>query len=311
MIIDLSKLTDGFSSKLRVISFFIATIKIRKLRKELYIYEKKTKECPFLFTDFCKIKNFKTFKLKKKPKNSIKFNSYNLEALKLLKKKYNIGINNSQKFNQIAKLSYKSFIPNYKISKKIIKLKLPKIYISIHIRTTDRTLYINNCLSAIQFPEMIFDFQINNMLNNLSNFIKSKSKIKNLFICSDDKYYKEKFLEKLSKNYNIFSNNTLYKTNKFRQTSGLDFLTELFCLSKSQIILSTVGGAVPSSAYLMSKKNIKIYKWINNLNFYTIFNISVLLIFYIKRFKYLLLNLISFKKINRYFKKSNYITYCS
>jgi hypothetical protein len=295
MIIDLSKLTDGFSSRLRVISFFIATIKIRKLKKELYIYEKKTKECPYLFTDFCKIKNFKIFKLKKKPKNSIKFNSYNLKALKLLKKKYKIGINNSQKFNQIAYLSYKNFIPNNKITKKIIKLKLPKTFISIHIRTTDRTLYIKNCLSAIQFPEMIFDFQINNMHNNLSNFIKSKTKIKNLFICSDDKYYKEKFLEKLSKNYNIFSNNTLYRTNKFRQTGGLDFLTELFCLSKSQKILSTVGGAVPNSACLISKKKIKIYKWTNNFNYYIIFKLIVLFIFFIKRFKYSLLNFTSFK----------------
>ena len=44
MYIDLSKLSDGFSSKFRVISFFLAVIKIKKLRKELYIYEKKTKE---------------------------------------------------------------------------------------------------------------------------------------------------------------------------------------------------------------------------------------------------------------------------
>ena len=69
MIIDLSGLTDGFSSRLRVISFFLAIIKIRKLKKKLLIYEKKTKECPFLFADFCKVKGFKLFKLKKKTKN--------------------------------------------------------------------------------------------------------------------------------------------------------------------------------------------------------------------------------------------------
>lgn len=41
MIIDLSELTDGFSSKLRVISYFLAIIKIKKLKKNVYIYEKK------------------------------------------------------------------------------------------------------------------------------------------------------------------------------------------------------------------------------------------------------------------------------
>lgn len=68
MIIDLSNLTDGFSSKLRVISYFLATIKIKKFKKELHIYEKKTIELPFLFTDFFIIKNFRIFKLKKKTK---------------------------------------------------------------------------------------------------------------------------------------------------------------------------------------------------------------------------------------------------
>lgn len=295
MIIDLSELTDGFSSRLRVISFFLAIIKIRKLKKKLLIYEKKTKECPFLFADFCKVIGFKLFKLRKKPKNSIRFNSYNLDALRSLKEKYDIKINNNQKFILLANSLYKNFMPNNKIHQKITKLMLPKKFISIHIRTTDRTLNIKNCLSTIQFPEMIFDFQINNMLNNLPNFINSKSKIINLFICSDDKYIKDKLIKKLNKNFSIFSNNTSYKPNKFRQTNGIDFLTEFFCLSKSRIIISTVGGAVPNSAYLISKKKIKIFKWTNNLNYYIIFKLFVLLIFFIKRFKYLLLNFTSFK----------------
>jgi hypothetical protein len=295
MIIDLSGLTDGFSSRLRVISFFLAIIKIRKLKKKLLIYEKKTKECPFLFADLCKVIGFKLFKLRKKPKNSIRFNSYNLDALRSLKEKYDIKIHNNQKFILLANSLYKNFIPKNKIHQKISKLKLPKKFISIHIRTTDRTLNIKNCLSTIQFPEMIFDFQINNMLNNLPNFINSKIKIKNLFICSDDKYIKDKIIKKLNKNFNIFSNNTSYKINKFRQTNGIDFLTEFFCLSKSQIIISTVGGAVPNSACLISKKKIKIYKWTNNFNYYIIFKLIVLLIFFIKRFKYLLLKFINFK----------------
>ena len=106
---------------------------------------------------------------------------------------------------------------------------------------------------------------------------------------------KDEIIKKLNKNFNVISNNTSYKINKFRQTNGIDFLTEFFTLSKSQIIISTVGGAVPNSAYLISKKKIKIYKWTNNLNYYIIFKLIVLLIFFIKRFKYLLLNFNSFK----------------
>ena len=90
MYIDLSKLTDGFSSKLRVISYFVAIIKINKLKKkEIFIYEKKTRDCPYLFTDHCLIKKFKIIKLKKKPKTKVKFTPYNYnEELKQLKNKY-------------------------------------------------------------------------------------------------------------------------------------------------------------------------------------------------------------------------------
>ena len=206
------------------------------------------------------------------------------------KKKYNLKQADDQRFNLLASLSYKNFIPNKKIRKKIEQIKLPKKFISIHLRTTDRALNIKNFLTSIQFSEMIFHFQINKMLNNISGYIKSKSSIKNIFICSDDKFYKEEALKKLSNDYNIFTNHTSYKVDNFRQTNGIDFITELFCLSKSQIIISTVGGAVPNCAYLISNKKIKNYKWTNNLNYYIFFKLIVLLIFYTKKFKSFLFN---------------------
>ena len=293
MIIDLSDLSDGFSSKFRVISYFLAVIKIKKLKKELYIYEKKTIESPFLFTDLCLIKNFKIFKLKKKPKVNIVFNPYNdRKALKKLKNENLISYKSDIKFNWISKLSYKNFTPNKEIKKNISRLNLPNNFISIHIRATDRVVNINNFLTKIQFQEMIFDFQINRMIKNLINFVNSKTKINNVFICSDDKFYKEKILKTLNKNFNIFSNNSLYKINNFRQTNGKDFVTELFCLSKSRMIISTVGGAVPNTALLISKRKIKFYKWTNIFNFYIFFKIVVVIIFYTKKFKSLLHNLI-------------------
>jgi len=291
MIIDLSQLTDGFSSKLRVISFFLSIIKIKKLEKKIYIYEKSSIECPYLFTELCLIKNFRVFKLNIQPKNSIIFTPFNYNiALEQLKKKYNLDPTNDYKFNSLALLSYRNFIPNKNIKKKINQIKLPKKFISIHLRTTDRVLNLKNCLTKIQFSDMIFDFQINDMLKNLANFIYLKSKIRNVFICSDDKFYREKALKKLSENFNVFSNNTSYKVKNFRQTSGIDFITELFCLSKSQIIISTVGGAVPNSAYFISNKKIKNFKWTNNLNYYIFFKFTILLVFYLKRFKSLLFN---------------------
>ena len=136
---------------------------------------------------------------------------------------------------------------------------------------------------------MIFDFQIEHMINNLIYFINSKSKINKVFVSSDNRLYKEKIIKKFKKKINIFSNNSLYKTRNFRQTTGKDFITELFCLSQSKIIISSLGGAVPISACLISKKKIKLYKWTNLLNFYIFFKILIMIIYFLKRIKSLLL----------------------
>ena len=132
---------------------------------------------------------------------------------------------------------------------------------------------------------MIFDFQIKHMIKNLLRFVKLKTKINKFFITSDNKHYKEEIFNKLKNKVKIYSNNSKYKTQNFRQTSGEDFIIELFCLSKSKIIISTLGGAVPTTASLISKYKISIYKWTNVLNFYIIFKYLILLIFNLKKIK--------------------------
>jgi len=296
MHIDLSNLTDGFSSKFRVISFFLAIIKINKLNKKLYIYEKKTRDCPYLFTDLCLIKKFKIVKLKKKPNTEIKFTPYNYNSeLKKLKNKYSISGSKNRNFNLVSNLSYKNFVPNNKVKKKIDKISLPKNFIGIHIRSTDREIKIKNLLRKIQFEEMIFDFQIKQMISNLSSFIQSKTNINNIFISSDDKSYKDKIYFRLKNSTNIYYNKSIYKTKNFRQTNGEDFLTELFCLSKSKIIISTLGGAVPDAACLISKKKIKLYKWTSIINFYIFYKYLILVIFNLKKLKSKLFNFLLLK----------------
>ena len=269
MNIDLSHLTDGFSSKLKIISYYLAIIKINNLKKILFIYEKKNNEAPYLFTDLCLIKNFKIIKIKKKPKTEILFNPYNYSLeLKKLKKQYSITKKKNKKFSLLSELCYKYFIPNDKTQKKIDNINLPKNFIAVHVRSTDRVVSIKNFIVKIQFHEMIFDLQIKNMLNKINNAIKNYTKLNNIFISSDDKFYKNKFIFELKKKYNVYFNKSKFQTTKLRQTRGIDFITELFCLSRSKIVISSVGGGVVQAAYLISGRKIKIYKWINIINLF-------------------------------------------
>ena len=67
-------------------------------------------------------------------------------------------------------------------------------------------------------------------------------------------------------------------------------------MSKSNIIISTLGGAVPTAARLISRNSIKFYKWTNRINYYIFFKYLILIIFNLKKIKAKLLNYLQLKK---------------
>lgn len=284
MIIDLSNINSGFSDRLRAITFYIALNKLKKRSSNVfYIYEKKTKECPFRFIDYCEIKNIHIIKLKKKQKSPIHLTSYNTE-IKLKNAILNNpfkSIDNRNLYREWKK-SYTKIIPGKKIINKIKKIKLPKFFLGLHLRTTDRTLKFKNLLN-IQFRDTIFDFQLKYFKKNINKILKKNSKIKNIYIASDSKQIRDFIIKILKKNnYKIFINNSVYK-NGFRKTSGEDFLVDFFSLQKGKIILSTVGAGVTQSIFLMKK--IKVINWNNQINRFIFIRLFSLFLIFLKKVK--------------------------
>lgn len=300
MHIDLSKIKSGFSDRLRAISFHIAIIKFKKKINFFSIYEKKNYQCPFKFSDYCKIKKIK---IKRKKKNfysqkNIIFTSYNSEInLKncIRANKFAETIDNIELYKQWIR-SYREIYPNKYLQKKINHINLPKKYVSIHIRSTDRVVKFKNIFSKIQLKDMIIDFHLNSFPLMVTKLISKYSNCKNVYVSSDQEYLKTQIIQKLiSQKFNVFYNNNIYKNTNYRKTKGEDFLVDLFCMSKSNFIISTVGGGVPYTAHLLSGKKNKVINWSNEYNKYFPIRCLVLLIYFLKRTKNILNDFLSFK----------------
>ena len=296
MLVDLSHIKSGFSDKLRAITFFIAATKLLKSKFFLKIYEKQNFQCPFRFVDYCKIKNFKFKKIKsinnKIRDNNIVLNSYDSEVNIENCKKHNRfnNINNYQLLN-MWKSSYRDIIPNISLKKKIKKINLPKKFIGIHIRSTDRIIDFRRIILDLQLKDMFFNFQLRSFEKNLHNIIKKNTNIKSIYVASDEEEFKKKIIENLKKRgYVVYFNKCKYNSSKFRKTSGADFLIDLFSLSASRIIFTTVGGGVPYTAQIMSSKKILIIKWVNQINIFIFLRIFIYFIYYLKRLKFRFLN---------------------
>ena len=300
MYIDLSKIKSGFSDRLRAITFHVALTKFKKGKNFFSIYEKKNYQCPFRFVDFCKIKKI-TIKSEKKnldKKKDIIFTSYNSEInLKNCARanKFSDKINNSELYYQWIK-SYKDIYPNNYLQNKINNIKLPKKFISIHIRSTDRVIKFKNILSQIQLKDMIIDFHLKEFPYMVTDLIVKYSNCKNIYVSSDQEYLKNKIIHQLkNKKFQVYFNKNIYKNSKYRRTSGDDFLIDLFCMSKSKFIFSTIGGGVPFTAHLLSGKKNKVVNWSNEYNKFFLIRCIVLVIYYLKRLKNISFNFFSFK----------------
>ena len=284
MIVDLSNIKSGFSDKLRAITFYIAINKLKpKESKIFYIFEKRTKECPFRFIDYCGIKNIKIIKLKSKRVSTINLNSYNTEiTIKNVAKNNPFKtIKNITLFEE-WKRSYKKIIPGIKIKRKLKINNLPKNTLGLHLRTTDRTLKFSRILN-IQFKDTIFDFQLEFFKKNIYKILKNSSKFNNIYIAADSKNIKDFIISSLEKKkYNIYYNNLIFKKG-FRKTSGEDFLIDFFSLSKCKLILSTVGAGVTQSIFLIKGK--KIINWNNQFNRFFFIRLISLFIISLKKIK--------------------------
>jgi hypothetical protein len=263
MLIDLQKLDTGFCDRLRQITFCIALAKLKRI-KTLSIYEIKNKECPFKFIDYCTIKNIKIIELKKNLHSnaSIQMTPYNSSlslANCILHNPYK-EIDNKLLLSEWIK-SYKDIIFSNVIKKKVKNVINKKTnFIGIHIRLTDKVVTLFNKIKYSFEKDLITISEYDYLKKNLIKYLDRNFTAKNVFIASDDKKAKKDLLKIfLRSKYNFFYNDIKF-TNKFRQTTGVDFLIDLLVLSKSKGILTT-GGNVSLTASLISAKKIKIYNY--------------------------------------------------
>ena len=121
MLIDLSDMKSGFCDRLRQITFCFAYQKLSKKKiKKIEIFEKKTKECPYYFTDFLKISDYKIINIKKKNNKikTIKMNPFNS----------NISIETCKRFNTLDQINNYQLLKEWKKTYKLLHPKKKNLF---------------------------------------------------------------------------------------------------------------------------------------------------------------------------------------
>lgn len=262
MYVDLSKMYSGFCDRLRQLTFCIAYEKLQNRKiKIIEVYEKKNQESPYYISELIEIKNCKIKNVKKKKTKVIKMDPFNSELSIKNCYKYNYKKLDNIKLLKEWKKAYKIIQPKKKIRLKLNKILKNKKYVSIHIRLTDKLVNFKNHFLEIPSKDVIYPKQFEEFSSSIETLIPKKFKY--IYLSSDENIYRKKIKKKLINKFKFIERNIKYKKGKLRQTSGEDFIIDLFAMSKSSLIISSTGGNVPYASNLISGLKQNYIKWIN------------------------------------------------
>lgn len=278
---------SGICDRLRQITFCIALDNMNKKKfnkkKKILIYEKLSEECPYYFSDLFQIKNYSIHNIKKRKIGGfIKMTPFdsmiNFETCKKFNNKRTID---NMKLLEKWKKTYKLLKPKKNSELEISQIIKKKNFCSIHIRLTDKVVSFKEYMFEIPNKDVIMKFQLDSFYKNILKIIDKRFQY--IYVSSDENIFKKKIEKKLKNNgYKIIKRVIKYNQKKLRQTSGKDFIKDLFILSRSKEIIASTGGNVPSTAILISKNKIKYLKWTNYKILYIMLNSLRALIFFIR-----------------------------
>lgn len=257
MIVDVTAYTTGFCDRLRLVTFCMAVALCRK-DTVLYLKESTNEYCPYRFMDLCEIEGFEL-----RPWNE----SCPEAELSMRKPLYpNLSHVQSRKPRDIE-LSDESFLnlwrecyqrlrPRQFIHPKIDSLGLGPDYLGLHIRFTDKIQKIGSLEADLS---VIFKQAVPAVEKTALRLLEARSKrygLRKVFIASDDEPAKTAWIKKLqSKGWRIVSHRAAYEGDKLRQTSGEDFIVDLFSLARCRVIVGTTrSGVVRSAAWIGGAK---------------------------------------------------------
>lgn len=262
MYVDLSNIYSGFCDRLRQLTFCIAYEALQKKKIIVVeIFENKNAECPFYISELIRIKNIKIKNVRKKKIQTIKMDPFSSEISLDNCKKYNLNnLDNEQLFKK-WKQTYQLIIPKKKILSRINSILKKKKYVSIHTRLTDKLVSFKSYFLEIPSKDVIYEKQFQEFLMNIEKLIPEE--FKHVYISGDENFFRKKIEKKLEQKFNVIKRKIKYNSSKLRQTSGNDFIIDLFVMSNSSLIISSTGGNVPYTSNLISGNRYKYIKWIN------------------------------------------------
>jgi len=252
MIIDLTSFQTGFCDRLRQVTFCAAVAGL-KGHRELYIKEEITPACPFRFIDLCTLEGFNLHTWTEKcAETSLRFDHSLFPPNLSQSRRYkpaDISLS-AREFRDRWFASYALLRPLPHLAETLENLKVGPRCLGFHLRFTDKIRQVPRPFHEIT-PQQLPRLQ--SLAFHLLKDRLDRLGLDTVYLACDDGRVKEEWIERITgAGYQVISQNSHYNLGALRQTSGEDFVVDLFALARCQRRLGTLCSGVVWTADWMN-----------------------------------------------------------
>ncbi len=268
MIADISIIRNGFCDRLKLLTFYIVVAALRH-EPVLYIKEEKSYAGPFLFLEFCRIEGLRAEPWNDQATGEALKIDYGFEPgikpslgfVERNKPKDLSGVSGAA-FLELWVSSYRRIVPIPELARKIAAIGTGDDCLGLHIRMTDKIFpkvtdsVTPYAIASAQVP------RVNRVIERGVRRFMADNHGRAIYLACDDGDWNASWQRRLREmGYRVLSNDARYASDQFRQTSGEDFVTDLFSLAKCGGIIGTVDSGVPICAAYINGSGRYAFAW--------------------------------------------------
>jgi hypothetical protein len=243
MIVDLTNLETGFCDRLRQVAFCVAVAGLRGDRV-LHVRERLTPQGPFSFTDVCEVDGFDV-RSWSADAGSAEFAMGadahpDLGSVRRYRPR-SLDVDDARLLHLWLE-AYRRIRPTAALQAKVDALEVGATSIGVHLRWTDKVNEANHRRSWQIYPGERASIE-----RALSMLIRRRARGRTapeVFLAADDRDAKEDWAQRLrGEGFRVVVHEATFHPGALRQTSGEDFIVDLFALARCGEIL----GSTPSN----------------------------------------------------------------
>jgi hypothetical protein len=251
VIIDLTGYQTGFCDRLRQVAFCVALAKLNRSSK-LFFKESECEACPFSFLSLCCVDGFELYPWEEElGESSIRFGPHdrpNIATVRAFKPPH-VDISDTA-FLALWLDCYRLLRLKSSLEPRLESLTVGADCLGLHVRLTDK---VTPHPTVARFN--IFSSQVARVESVAHRMLRRRMKGQNLtrvFLATDHEAAKQSWTSRLAADgYEVLTNPCRFNETRLRQTSGEDFLLDLFALSKCRTVIGTTdSGVVRTAAWI-------------------------------------------------------------